>query len=410
MGRADGYIVVDDTHGNGSNYATLFSYHGSDKSIVIPEYVDAIAEGAFRGNTHIRTVNLSNVTDIGEEAFEGCSALETIIMSKDLQEVGTRAFAGCRALRSIACARNEVGDDEWPEVLWLGDEAFADCTALESICLFDINGWLEVGDRCFSGCTALTSVVLGMALASLGRDAFEGCTALERISLPEALRSHTTDEAVHYERVLQDIRDGCPNLQVLERRQLVTAWVEDEDGLWQTEDDPLPWSTEAFRRNVRRLAYREHANQWAGRGTAGLFQGFTSLEELDLTGLDTSRATDLRQMFLGCRNLRSLDLSCLDTSCVETMAHLCHNCHALERVSLAGLDLSQVQSLWSAFDSCEGLIEIDFSELRTPMLEKVGYMFRGCRSLRSVDLRGLDLTNVKGFSHLLRMRACGTIR
>ena len=52
MGWTDDFVVADDTYGDGSDYATLFSYRGADEHVVIPEYVDAIAKGAFRDNTH----------------------------------------------------------------------------------------------------------------------------------------------------------------------------------------------------------------------------------------------------------------------------------------------------------------------------------------------------------------------
>jgi len=380
-----------------SSYGELQRYHGNEEHVVIPDGVRTVKKGAFSGNDHIRTVDLNEASCLEPTAFEGCGELEAVIVHDYLQDIGTRAFAGCHSLMSVGCAH----DEEWPDTLFLGDEAFAECTSLESVDLYDVSFWLEVADRCFRGCAALTSVVLGEALARLGDDVFGGCTTLERISLPMALRSQTPDEAEHHERVLQAIRNSCPNLQVLERRQLVKVWVEDENHeLWEEEGDQPPWTTETFKHNVRRLACREHASQLAGRDTAGLFLGYSSLERLDLTGLDTSGATDLRQMFLGCRSLRSLDLSVLDTALVESMAHLTHNCHALESINLADIDLSRVRSLWSAFDSCESLVEIDLTGLRMPLLEKVGYMFRGCSGLRRANFRDVDLSQVKSLSHL----------
>ena len=393
MGTHDGDFVIDMNR--------LVAYRGDEEHVIIPESVSIVRCGAFSGNDHMQTVDLNEVSSIEANAFEGCSALEAIVIRKDLQDIGKRAFAGCCSLRSVGCAPRESEDEYWHDFLDIADEAFAECTSLESVDLYDVSAWLEVGDRCFSGCTALTSVVLGEGLARFGSDVFEGCAALERISLPMVLRINTPNEMDHHEQILQAIRNTCPNLQILERRQLVNMWEEDENHeLWEVKGDPLPWSTDTFKRNVRHLTYREHASQLAGQDMPGLFQGYSSLRQLDLTGLDTSGATDLRQMFLGCRSLRSLDLSCLDTSQVESMAHLAHNCHELESVDLTGLDLSRVQSLWSAFDSCESLKEIDLSQVHTPALKKVGYMFRGCSNLRSADLRGLDISQVKSFSHL----------
>ena len=46
----------------------------------------------------------------------------------------------------------------------------------------------------------------------------------------------------------------------------------------------------------------------------GMFQSCASLRSLDLSGLDTSRVTDMEDMFSICLSLSSLDLSPLDTS------------------------------------------------------------------------------------------------
>ncbi len=224
----DGFII---------EHNALVAYKGDEEHVIIPDGVWTIKERAFLGNDRIRTIDLNEVARIDDEAFACCSALETVIPHKDLQGIGNRAFAGCRSLRSIRHAQ----DEEWPDVLNLGVEAFAECASLESLDLYGVVVWLEVGDRCFLGCTALTSVVFGEALAELGDNVFEGCTALECISLPMALRNQIPGMAERYESVLQTIRDGCPNLQVLERRQPITVRAEDENHeLWETEEDSPP--------------------------------------------------------------------------------------------------------------------------------------------------------------------------
>lgn len=51
----------------------------------------------------------------------------------------------------------------------------------------------------------------------------------------------------------------------------------------------------------------------------GMFFGCSSLASLDLSGLDTSKVTDMRQTFRDCTSLASLDLSGFDTSRVTAM-------------------------------------------------------------------------------------------
>jgi len=66
----DGYIVT--------------GYSGSDSSVTVPDWyaskpVTTIGDGAFQGNTAIKSVALpSTITRIGAAAFKNCSALTTI--------------------------------------------------------------------------------------------------------------------------------------------------------------------------------------------------------------------------------------------------------------------------------------------------------------------------------------------
>lgn len=422
MSWTDDFVVAYDTYGDGSDYSTLFSYHGTDEHVVIPEYVDSIAKGAFRDNTHVQTVDLSNVCDIGEEAFMGCTVLEGVVIRGQMPTIDVRAFKGCRSLKYVEFKPNKPsGDSRFAGLdVWL--EAFADCTSLERVDLHLADRNLTVGPSAFAGCTALTTVVLSGALSFIDSNAFEGCTALECVSVPELPLNSTADEFRRYETALGRLRGGCLNLRILEQR----LEPDPPDAQGRDGEGPTSGASHVYRSNAKRFVYRNYADLWAGRPAKSLFRYFKQLEELDLAGIDTSgeeslacmfkgctelrevdlsplntsSAKDLRQMFFGCRNLKTIDLSVLDTSKVEDMSHLFHNCHALERVNLAGLDLSRVRSLWSAFDQCKSLKELDFSQVRTPALEKVGYMFRGCWNLRSLDLRGLDLSRVGSLSHL----------
>lgn len=69
-GSGDGYIVT--------------GYSGSDSSVTVPDWyaskpVMMIGDGAFQGNTAIRSVALpSSITRIGTAAFKNCTALTTI--------------------------------------------------------------------------------------------------------------------------------------------------------------------------------------------------------------------------------------------------------------------------------------------------------------------------------------------
>ena len=76
---------------------TLTGYSGNAADIRIPATVGgaevtAIADGAFRDNTTVRTVS-GSVKNIGNAAFRGCSSLVQVILEEGVQNIGADAFA-----------------------------------------------------------------------------------------------------------------------------------------------------------------------------------------------------------------------------------------------------------------------------------------------------------------------------
>lgn len=85
---------VSDFNMNGTR---LISYTGLEASVALPYGCTSIAPGAFKGNTAIQTLRLTtDVTSIGESAFENCVNLKEIIIDTGrltyTPEVGVNAF------------------------------------------------------------------------------------------------------------------------------------------------------------------------------------------------------------------------------------------------------------------------------------------------------------------------------
>ena len=125
-----------------------------------------------------------------------------------------------------------------------------------------------------------------------------------------------------------------------------------------------------------------------------LFGSLHAMESLDLSGLDTSRTTDMRGMFQSCASLRSLDLSGLDTSRVTDMEDMFSICLSLFSLDLSPLDTSQVTKMRGMFWGCSSLSSLDLSPLKTSRVTDMGGMFWGCSSLSSLDLSPLDTSQV----------------
>ena len=129
-----------------------------------------------------------------------------------------------------------------------------------------------------------------------------------------------------------------------------------------------------------------------------LFGSLRAMESLDLSGLDTSRTTDMRGMFQSCASLRSLDLSGLDTSRVTDMEDMFSICLSLFSLDLSPLDTSRVTDMRGMFWGCSSLSSLDLSPLKTSRVTDMGGMFWGCSSLSSLDLSPLDTSRVTNMS------------
>ena len=104
-----------------------------------------------RSNGTVRNVIVPDtVTTIGEGAFESCKNLESIVLSKRLQEIYREAFHNCTKLKSIVLP----------------------------------NTMKKIGISAFEGCHSLSSVTLGTSLREIGIWAFNDCPSLKSITIP----------------------------------------------------------------------------------------------------------------------------------------------------------------------------------------------------------------------------------
>lgn len=145
-----------------------------------PEETTGIMDYAFLDNSIIETITLStNVTVIGNGAFQGCTALKNVLLSNSIGEIGSYAFQNCSNLQRISIP---------PTIQCIGKNAFNNCIALQHVDFPDetLQGCI-IEDLAFSNCAALSEIRLPGGVTKLGSSPFQLCNNLSHVVIPSSV-------------------------------------------------------------------------------------------------------------------------------------------------------------------------------------------------------------------------------
>ncbi len=110
------------------------------------------------------------------------------------------------------------------------------------------------------------------------------------------------------------------------------------------------------------------------------------------------RGTDLSYLFCGFSRLQNIDLSGLDTSDVTNMSHMFYNCIPLRSsyanpIDFGGFNTSEVTNMSSMFENCQYVFWLDLRSFDTSKVTDMSRMFCACTSLDGV-FGDFDMSNV----------------
>ena len=130
------------------------------------------------------------------------------------------------------------------------------------------------------------------------------------------------------------------------------------------------------------------------------FAGFSKMTSIDLSALDTSEVTNMKNMFYWCSSLTSLDVRNFDTSKVTDMLSMFERCSSLTSLDLSSFNTSKVTNMSYMFWECNSLTSLDVSNFDTSQVTNMSYMFSNCSSLTSLDVNNFDTSKVTTMSSM----------
>lgn len=126
----------------------------------------------------------SNITHIGDNAFQGCTALKTITIPNSVETLGRDVFSCCTGLKSVYF---QTKDDGKTNITTIPYEAFFFCTALTSLELPE--GITTIADKAIMWDVALNSIKLPNTLTTIGSHFLCNAKSLRTLTIPASVTS-----------------------------------------------------------------------------------------------------------------------------------------------------------------------------------------------------------------------------
>lgn len=186
-------------------------YHGTQADVVIPDGicglpVTAIGKTAFQFSSIRSVVIPDSVTTIGEGAFDGCAELTDVTLGRNVTNVGQHVFEQCPKLRFheyenglyLGCAGSDYFYFVRPEdysiqklhadTKIIGSYAFEN-RRVSSPFTFP-EGLVTICEGAFRGCGSIGGkITLPDSLVTIGMYAFANCSGLTKITIPDSVKT-----------------------------------------------------------------------------------------------------------------------------------------------------------------------------------------------------------------------------
>ncbi len=172
---------------SGCSSLTKVNYWGSVDEWVQISFYPTSNPTIYAKDLHIKGELLTHAEitlapEINGFVFQNCQSLKTVEISKSVISIGRQAFENCSSLQSVTFEKES-------RLETIGYSAFYDCCSLETIEI--PNSVTEIDFSVFYGCELLESVTFeeGSCLETIGSRTFSNCSSLQSIKIPYSVTS-----------------------------------------------------------------------------------------------------------------------------------------------------------------------------------------------------------------------------
>ena len=174
------------------NGAKLYINNTEVTEITIPSDISEIKDYAFHGCSSLTSITIpDSVTSIGMSAFLSCSSLTSVYYNGDLSDWCNIDFYNGTSNPLCNGAKLYINNTEVTEVTIpsdisvIKDYTFYNWSSLTSVTIGD--SVTTIGKYAFDDCSSLTSVTMGNSVTTIEESAFSYCSSLTSVTIPDSV-------------------------------------------------------------------------------------------------------------------------------------------------------------------------------------------------------------------------------
>lgn len=334
---------------------TSFDELGQFPSIIRIKY------DCFFGATNLQSIDLSNIEELGNNAFNQCS-LSGIINAPQLKTIGSQVFANNVGITEINIG-SQVPDQD--KITSLDTATFQNCSSLTKVT--GLKKVTYIGSVAFNG-TDIQYLDLETPIIGLGRECFKNCTKIRCMDL---------SNYVPYTGNIYGMFMGCTGL--IDLSTYDTSNINTGSATYTFNWDFVPQYIFCNCTSLNKAFVFPNATS----------VGISSFQNTKITSLSAPNATDIgNNAFKGVTTLTSVNIP----SAIEVGRECFEGCNGL-----TSIDLSSITSIGSsAFQNCTALTTVTLNPNFTQFTNS--RVFQGCSSLTTIDLSNITKLSENCFS------------